>query len=130
MARLSNARTIIDIEAIVSVVDRPGKDRHHWQIKGIDCVRETHRYSGAAYAFSVDVLQLKLTRAGRTVWHAMLVTELWRGAGETDTDMRATRWLKLVRGKKSDVTEWIRTNRDHIASHGASASGVEDIVND
>ncbi len=112
MARLSNARTILDIEGIVSVLDRPGRDRHHWQAKGVDCTRESHRYSGGTYAFTIDVLQLKLIRAGRTVWHAILVTELWRGAGEADVDMRATRWLKLLRGKKSDVTAWVRAHRD------------------
>ncbi len=114
MARLSNARTILDIEAIVTSSDRPGRNRHRWHVKGVECTRESHRYSGSTYAFTIDVLQLRHVRAGRTAWHAVLVTEWWRGAGETDIDMRAIRWLKLLAGKKSDVTAWVRANRDEL----------------
>lgn len=121
MAKLSNARTILDIEAIVASSDRLGRDRHHWQVKGVECTRESHRYSGSTYAFTIEVLQLKLIRARRTVWHAVLVTEWWRGTGEANIDLRSTRWLKLVRGTNSDVTAWVRANRDARSSHDTSA---------
>ena len=50
---------------------------------------------------------------GRLAWELVIVTEFWRrGDGET---MHATKWLKLLSGKPTDVLKWISANRDRKA---------------
>jgi hypothetical protein len=50
---------------------------------------------------------------GRLAWELLIVTEFWRrGDGET---LHATKWLKLLSGKPSDVLKWISAHRDRMA---------------
>jgi hypothetical protein len=116
MARFGNALTIFEIESIVIDSARAGREPPHWQAKGAECSRERHRYSGSSYAFTIDVLHVRYARAGRTAWSLVVVTELWRSAGETDVDMRGAKWMKLISGKSADVTAWIRTCRESRAA--------------
>lgn len=109
MQRLNNSRTIAEIEAIAGV-SRTTYAERRWLVGDVECSRDSHRFSGPAYAFTVDILQLRRARPGRP-WHVMIATELWRGAGDTDRDIRGTKWLTVVSGKATDVTDWVRANR-------------------
>jgi hypothetical protein len=109
MRRIGNLRTISDLEF---VIDAPGlgEARSSWTAHGVECTRERHRFSGQIYAFVIDVVHLRLIKSGRTSWHAMVVTEWWHSAN-SDADIRNTKWLKVISGKPSDVTAWIRRCR-------------------
>jgi hypothetical protein len=109
MKRIGNSRTISDLEF---VIDAPGlgEAKSQWTAHGVECTRERHRFSGQFYAFRIDVVQLRLIKSGRTLWHAMVVTEWWHSAN-SEADFRNTKWLKVLNGKPSDVTAWIRRCR-------------------
>ncbi len=109
MKRVGNARTIADIEF---VIDAPklGDPRHCWTAYGVACTRDRHRFSGQTYSFTMEVVDLRLAMAGHTSWHVVIVTEWWR-AGEGDVNIRNTKWLKVLSGKASDVTAWMRRSR-------------------
>ena len=48
------------------------------------------------------------------------MTELWR-ATDADVVIRESKWLKLIAGKPSDVTGWIRRCRASMESAPAAA---------
>jgi hypothetical protein len=110
VGRLSNARRILDIEAMVGA---PGlaSDVRSWVTHGVDCSRDSHRFAGASYAFTIDVLELRYRRAGRLVWHLAIVTERWR-ASPPGAATRDTKWMKLIAGRASDVHAWMSRFRD------------------
>jgi hypothetical protein len=70
------------------------------------------------------VLQLKLVRSGRISWHVMIVTERWR-SGDSSKDIRSAKWLKLIEGKASDVTAWMRRCRAMKAARPAASQDIE-----
>jgi hypothetical protein len=107
MRRLGNARTIMEIEALVAA-GRAGPQDLHWLAHGVECSRSAHRYSGPAYALTIDVLNLRHRRPGRP-WHLILVSELWRAGA---TDLRSIKWLKLVAGRPQDPLHWLAEHRD------------------
>jgi hypothetical protein len=109
MARIGNTRTISDIEFVIDVPGS-GHDTASWHAHGVECSRDRHRFSGQAYAFTIEVLQLKLVRSGRTSWHVMIVTEWWH-SGDPSKSIRNTKWLKVIEGKASDVAAWMRRCR-------------------
>jgi hypothetical protein len=79
-------------------------------MRGVDCRRERHSHSAAAYSFDLDVLNLQTKRGAAGGWELFIVTEFWRsGQGSS---MHSPKWLKLVRGKPTDVLKWIAANRD------------------
>jgi len=123
MARIGNARTISDIEFVIDVPG-PGQDQASWQAQGVECSRDRHRFSGQAYAFAIEVLQLKLVRSGRISWHVMIVTEWWRSS-DSAKDVRNTKWLKVIEGKPSDVTAWMRRCRAMKAAKPARSQNIE-----
>lgn len=110
MAKLSNARRILEIE---SMIDAPSiaSDVRSWVAHGVECSRDSHKFSGGSYAFTIDVLELRYRRAGRLVWHVAIVTERWRSSNPSTT-IRDTKWLKLITGRASDVYAWISRFRD------------------
>jgi hypothetical protein len=109
MKRVGNANTIADIEF---VIDAPslGDSRHSWTVHGVDCTREWHRFSGQYYEFNIEVLDLRLSKGGRYTWRVLIVTELWQTTG-VKSEIRNTKWLKVLAGKASDVTAWMRRCR-------------------
>jgi hypothetical protein len=109
MKRLSNAQTIADIEFVIDV-PKLGDPRYSWNAYGVTCTRDRHRFSGHTYSFTIDVVDLRLVTAGRTAWHVIIVNEWWR-AGAADVNIRNTKWLKVLTGKASDVTTWMRRSR-------------------
>lgn len=111
MNRLSTWYTITEIEAIVGKSAPRGRDTHHWQAEGVDCTRTRHRYSGPHYDFTIDILEMKRSLGGRVIWHAMLVSDWWRATDGTETELRSTKWLKLISGRAGDVSSWMRTAR-------------------
>jgi hypothetical protein len=108
MKRVGNAQTIADIEF---VIDAPAlSDRRHiWTMCGVDCTRYRHRYSGPTYEFNVDVIDLH--HAGHSPWRALIVTERWGADGE-HTEIRNSKWLKVLGGKSSDIKAWMRKCRN------------------
>jgi hypothetical protein len=109
MKRVGNSRTISDIEF---VIDAPslGDPKCSWSANGVECTRDRHRFSGQSYEFTIEVVQLRMVKSGRTSWHVVIVTEWWR-SGASDTDIRNAKWLKVLSGKPSDVTAWMRRGR-------------------
>jgi len=109
MKRVGNAQTIADIEF---VIDAPALSdrRHAWTVHGVECTRDRHRYSGPAYEFNIEIIDLRRAKAGRTSWRVLIVTEWWQAAG-TKGELRHTKWLKVLNGKASDVKAWMRSCR-------------------
>ena len=68
MKRVGNAQTIADIEFLI---DPPGlsERRHSWTAWGVNCTRDLHRYSGQAYEFNIEVVDLRHSKAGGIAWH-------------------------------------------------------------
>jgi len=106
--RLNTARTILAIEAAVARSMSATSDPRHWIIDGVECLHSRHVYSGPAHAFTLDVSELRCRATRDRSWHLFVVTERWRGAGETGADLRTNHWLKLVEGRPGDVIDWIR----------------------
>ncbi len=108
MKRVGTARTIADIEF---VIDAPGvgDPRRCWQAYGVECQRDRHRFSGPTYSFTVDIVDLRLAKANGS-WHAVIVSETWH-AGPGDANIRSFKWLKVLSGKASNLTAWMRHSR-------------------
>ena len=109
MKRVGNAQTIADIEF---VIDPPvlSERRHSWTAWGVNCTRDLHRYSGQAYEFNIEVVDLRHSKAGGIAWRALIVTEWWKVDGER-SEMRNSKWLKVLDGKSSDIKAWMRRCR-------------------
>lgn len=109
MQRVGNTRTIADIEFVIDA-PRLGDSKQSWNVRGVACTRDRHRFSGQTYSFTIEILDLRHAVDGRTSWHVIIVNEWWRD-GESDRNIRYTKWLKVLRGKASDVTAWMRRAR-------------------
>jgi hypothetical protein len=107
MKRVGNAQTIADIEF---VIDAPalGDRRSAWTVHGVECIRDRHRFAGPGYEFNIEVVDLQRLKAGRTVWRALIVTEWWHAGGG---EIRNSKWLKVLSGRASEVTAWMRSCR-------------------
>jgi hypothetical protein len=110
MKRVSNSRNIGDIEYVIESLSI-GDGKRSWTAHGANCTRSRHRFSAEAYDFTIEVVELRMIKSGRLSWHVMIVTEWWRSA-EANVDIRTTKWLKVLRGKASDVTAWMRRCRE------------------
>lgn len=114
MAQISNALTIREIELILYAAN-PHYDARSWTAAGVECRRDRHRYTGQGYGFMTEVLQLRCAESGRTPWVVLIVSERW-STGAPDTLIRGVKWLKLVRGKASDLRDWMRRHRSSQAA--------------
>jgi hypothetical protein len=126
MARLSTRRMIGEIERIVEEGVPVGQDLRQWYVHGVDCTRERHRHSGPFYDFTIEVLMVDSQRCTRAGWRLMLVTEWWHAPGDGRDEWRATKWLKLVAGRQSDVAAWLRHYRDSWDVPGAEANASQE----
>jgi hypothetical protein len=72
----------------------------------------------------IEVVQLRLIKSGRTSWHAIIVTEWWHSAN-SEADIRNTKWLKVLSGKASDVTAWMRRSRALKVDKSIASKGSE-----
>ena len=111
MQRLSRSRVISDIEFIINSPS-PAVGKRKWTSKGAECSADRHSFVGAVYSFHVDILQVHLYATGSPKWKLLIVNEFWQG-GEGES-IHSTKWLKLLRGKPSDVLKWISANRDTV----------------
>jgi hypothetical protein len=109
MKRVGNAQTISDIEFVINA-PALGDPRTSWSAHGVECTRNRHRYSGLDYEFNIEIVDLRQTRAGSTSWRVLIVTELWQTAN-TKSEIRNTKWLKVLNGKASDIKAWMRSCR-------------------
>jgi hypothetical protein len=109
MAKITKASIISDIEYIVDAPS-PAIERRSWHVQDVECLRDRHRFSGQSYIFTIDVLQVRFVRSGRTIWRLVLVTEGWRLA-EGDRVLRQHKWLKVVNGKAANVMDWVQRCR-------------------
>jgi hypothetical protein len=109
MKRVGNAQTISDIEF---VIDAPslGDSRCSWTVHGVECTRDRHRFSGPAYEFNIEIVDLRRTKGGHAAWRVLIVTEWWQAAGAKG-EIRNAKWLKILNGKASDVKAWMRSCR-------------------
>ncbi len=90
--------------------EEPAYETRSWNAEGVECRRDRHRYSGQAYDFTTDVLQLRFAQPGRSRWEVLIVSERWT-TGSPAILIRSTKWLKLRTGKSSDVRDWVRRSR-------------------
>lgn len=108
MLRLSRALVIHELEFLVDV--SPARvDRREWKARGLECRRERHGHSGAAYSFDLDILTLRADSSEDGRWELFIVTEFWRSSG--GASLHSPKWLKLVSGKQADVVKWIKKHR-------------------
>lgn len=105
--RLSRARVINDVDFIVKGHRRSPTARS-WTADGASCSAERHSFSSDAYCVHTEVLHVAVS--GRSGWTLMIVDEFWE-AGESQT-IHSSRWLKLLKGKQSDVLSWIERNHE------------------
>ncbi|MDQ2084268.1 hypothetical protein RA307_29115 [Xanthobacteraceae bacterium Astr-EGSB] len=109
MGKINSARTVADIEFVIDSGRHPN-DASEWHAHEVHCVRNRHRFQGAVYEFIIDVTQLTHVGTPRSAWQAMIVTECWILPGARQTP-RQSKWLKVVRGKPSDMLTWMRRHR-------------------
>jgi hypothetical protein len=121
MKRVGNSRAISDLEFVLEAPSI-GDTRRAWTSHGAACVRDRHRFSGPSYEFTIEVVHVQLVKSGRTSWHVMIVTEWWRDA---ETDIRSTKWLKVLRGKPSDISGWVRRCREQKVEKSTAAQPVQ-----
>lgn len=113
MAKIAKALTISEIEQILCVNNPCYETRPWnavWNAEGVECRRDRHRYSGPAYEFTMEILQLRFAQPGRPSWQMLIGTERWP-ASPSKALTRDTKWVKLVTGKSSDVRDWLRRCR-------------------
>ncbi|WP_213741180.1 hypothetical protein [Bradyrhizobium sp. dw_411] len=110
MARIGNARTIADIEY---VVEPPGigSDVTTWTSHGVNCSIDRHRFSGQDYAFRFEVMDLRLDDPPKQRWHVVIINEVWQFR-DAKTDSRGSKSLRVLRGKPTDVLNWMRKHRE------------------
>jgi len=78
MKRVGNAQTIADIEFVIGAPTL-SDPRRSWTAHGVECTRDRHRYSGPAYEFNIEVVDLRKSKAGRAPsWRVLIVTEWWQ----------------------------------------------------
>jgi hypothetical protein len=120
MKRVGNAQTIADIEF---VVDAPtlSDPRHSWSAYGVECTRDRHRYSGQAYEFNIEIVDIRRLKAGRALWRILIVTEWWQAEGEKG-EIRNAKWLKVLNGRASYVKAWTRSCRSRKVDQGRTMS--------
>jgi hypothetical protein len=109
MKRIGNADTIADMEFVLDT-PRFFDTRHTWTVDGVDCARSRYRFSGASYEFHIEVVELRRAHGGPKSWRALLVSELWRTT-DTGTEIRNSKWLKVLSGRPSEITAWMRNRR-------------------
>ena len=122
MAQITNALTIREIEHIIYSAN-PHIEARSWKAAGAECRRDRHRYTGQNYGFTTEILQMRCAEPGSGPWEALIVSERW-SAEAPDTVIRAAKWLKLVRGRASDLRDWIRRHRPGRAAMMAAPGSV------
>jgi hypothetical protein len=113
--RLSSTRIIGDIEFIIR---KPGSalGERKWSAKGAECSIGRHSFTGEAYSFHMEVLQIRLPAAGRSGWKLIIVSEFWQG--DDGERIHSAKWLKILLGEPAEVLKWIRANRGAMAPAG------------
>jgi len=115
MARIGNARTIADIEYVVEPPGAGG-DATTWTCHGVRCSIDRHRYAGRAYAFTFEILDIRLEGSSKRGWHVVIISELWRFR-DAKVDSRGSKTLRVLQGKPADVLGWMRRCRDEKLSN-------------
>ncbi|WP_247773791.1 hypothetical protein [Bradyrhizobium sp. 192] len=82
-----------------------------WTSHGVTCSIDRHRFSGQAYAFVFEVLDLRLEAPSRQRWHVVIINELWRFR-DAKAESRGSKSLRVLQGKPNDVLSWMRRCRD------------------
>jgi polyphosphate kinase 2 (PPK2 family) len=123
MKRIGNAQTISDIEFVIAA-PALSDPRQSWTAYGVECTRDRHRYSGPAYEFNIQIVDLRKTKAGRIAWRVLIVTESWNAAG-TKGEIHNTKWLKVLNGKAFDVKAWMTSCRSLKVDKGVASQPSE-----
>lgn len=110
MPRISNARTIADIEFVIAAPSA-GSDKERWKAHGVECSRDRHRFSSQSYSFSFELVHLRFSAPSRARWYAIIITEQWRFP-ESRVESRTTKALKMIYGRQADVLTWMRKSRE------------------
>ena len=122
MKPLSRASVINDIEFIVNR-HNPVVGGRRWTADGVLCVLDRHNYLGGPYSFHTDVLTLETQPATKPKWKVMIVSQFWEGSdGET---MHSSQFLKLLAGRKTDVSAWISANREQELKTAIGAANLD-----
>lgn len=110
MRRVGNADTIADIEFVIDAPPR-SDSRPSWIAHGVECTRNRHRFSGPDYEFNIEITDLRRTKGARiSSWRIIIVSESWQSTN-SKTEIRATKWLKVLEGKASEIKAWMRACR-------------------
>lgn len=100
-----NDRKFLNLFQIVHRASCPDPTNSHWRVGEVDWRKDRHTFSGAGYAFSTEVHQLRRA-AGGSDWALMVVTEYW---WDTRREvLRSTTWAKALEGSAPVIAAWFR----------------------
>ncbi len=85
----------------------PGLKRDRWTCGDLDWERESHAFSGPAYAFRCEAHTLTLRRGTRVAWSLLVVVEHWWRPGGPG-DVRESEWCRPLVGTGKQIVAWFR----------------------
>ena len=110
----------------------PGLKRTRWTYDNVDFERERHSFTGPKHGLAIEIVTL--TRSGRAGWSFMVTKEYW-WAGAESKPLKNLRWARPLRGRRSDLLNWMQSQeaaleRSFALMRGSTArdqSGVSDV---
>jgi len=84
----------------------PGLKLTRWTHEGVEFERERHSFAGPKHGLTIEICTL--TRGGRRGWSLMVTKEYWWAGAETQA-FKQLRWARPLRGQRSDLLAWLRT---------------------
>lgn len=101
-----NDRSFLNLFQIVHRASCPEPTRGRWRIDDVEWRKDRHTFSGAGYAFSTEVHQVRRA-AGGSDWVLMVVAEYWWD--ERREVLRSTTWAKALEGNAQAIAAWFRS---------------------
>jgi len=116
-------------DLLTSLTNR-GLKRSHWTHDGVEFERERHSVTGPRHGLAIEIFTLRCS--GRRGWSLIVIKEYW-WAGEESKALKNLRWARPIRGQRSDILSWLRTQeaklrRETSIEHAEDSDGgdVED----
>lgn len=91
---------------LLLAITNPALKLSRWSCESVEFTRERYNFTSSEHGFSCDIF--KMTHAGRHGWRLMVVKEHW-WIGEDAKIAKTTRWARPIRGKRSGMMAWLRS---------------------
>ncbi len=101
-----NDRSFLNLFQIVHRANCPEPTRGRWRIDDVEWRKDRHTFSGAGYAFSTEVHQIRRPGGDRQGWALMVVAEYWWD--ERQEVLRSSTWAKALDGNVQVIAAWFR----------------------